>query len=52
MKWVLLEKLPRILFLDGGQLAEDAPPREFFTQPKCEEREAISGKDAVSWELA
>ena len=25
----------RILFLDQGQLAEDAPPKEFFTNPKC-----------------
>jgi arginine/lysine/histidine transport system ATP-binding protein len=25
----------RILFLDGGCLAEDAPPSQFFTQPQC-----------------
>ena len=30
------EVADRILFLDGGRLAEDAPPREFFTQPKCD----------------
>ena len=26
----------RILFLDGGKLAEDSPPREFFTHPKSD----------------
>jgi polar amino acid transport system ATP-binding protein len=26
----------RILFLDRGQLAEEAPPQEFFTNPKCD----------------
>jgi len=26
----------RILFLDGGQLAEDSPPEEFFGQPKSD----------------
>ncbi|MBD2103453.1 ATP-binding cassette domain-containing protein [Leptolyngbya sp. FACHB-261] len=26
----------RILFLDAGRLAEDAPPSEFFTHPQCE----------------
>ncbi|PPJ64057.1 amino acid ABC transporter ATP-binding protein [Cuspidothrix issatschenkoi] len=26
----------RILFLDGGKLAEDAPPMEFFSSPKCD----------------
>lgn len=26
----------RILFLDGGRLAEDAPPSEFFTHPKSD----------------
>lgn len=26
----------RILFLDRGQLAEDAPPQEFFTNPQCD----------------
>jgi polar amino acid transport system ATP-binding protein len=26
----------RILFLDGGKLAEDAPPIEFFSSPKCD----------------
>jgi arginine/lysine/histidine transport system ATP-binding protein len=26
----------RILFLDQGQLAEDSPPREFFSNPKCD----------------
>lgn len=30
------EVADRILFLDGGRLAEDAPPREFFTHPKCD----------------
>ncbi len=30
------EVADRILFLDGGRLAEDAPPDEFFTNPKCE----------------
>jgi polar amino acid transport system ATP-binding protein len=28
------EVADRILFLDGGRLVEDAPPAEFFTQPK------------------
>ena len=26
----------RILFLDGGKVAEDVPPQEFFTNPKCD----------------
>ena len=26
----------RILFLDGGKVAEDAPPQEFFSNPKCD----------------
>jgi polar amino acid transport system ATP-binding protein len=26
----------RILFLDRGQLAEEAPPQEFFTNPQCD----------------
>lgn len=30
------EVADRILFLDQGQLAEDAPPKEFFSNPKCE----------------
>jgi polar amino acid transport system ATP-binding protein len=30
------EVADRILFLDGGRLAEDSPPREFFTNPKCD----------------
>jgi polar amino acid transport system ATP-binding protein len=30
------EVADRILFLDRGQLAEDAPPREFFTNPSCD----------------
>ena len=30
------EVADRILFLDGGKLAEDAPPREFFTNPSCD----------------
>ncbi len=30
------EVADRILFLDGGRLAEDAPPREFFTNPKSD----------------
>ena len=29
------EVADRILFLDGGCLAEDSPPREFFTNPQC-----------------
>ncbi|GLH65037.1 amino acid ABC transporter ATP-binding protein [Parageobacillus sp. G301] len=28
------EVADRVLFLDGGQLIEDAPPQEFFTSPK------------------
>lgn len=28
------EVADRVLFLDGGQLVEDAPPQEFFTSPK------------------
>ncbi|XJZ26148.1 amino acid ABC transporter ATP-binding protein [Bacillota bacterium Lsc_1132] len=28
------EVADRVLFLDGGMLVEDAPPSEFFTQPK------------------
>lgn len=30
------EVADRILFLDKGRLAEDAPPKEFFTNPKCD----------------
>lgn len=26
----------RILFLDGGKVAEDEPPQEFFSNPKCD----------------
>jgi polar amino acid transport system ATP-binding protein len=26
----------RILFLDGGKVAEDVPPQEFFANPKCD----------------
>lgn len=26
----------RILFLDQGRLAEDSPPKDFFTHPKCD----------------
>jgi polar amino acid transport system ATP-binding protein len=26
----------RIFFLDGGTLAEDAAPDDFFSQPKCD----------------
>ncbi|MEG4289758.1 amino acid ABC transporter ATP-binding protein [Microcoleus sp. C2C3] len=26
----------RILFLDGGKVAEDVPPQEFFSNPKCD----------------
>lgn len=26
----------RICFLDGGKIAEDAPPREFFSRPKSD----------------
>ncbi|MEG3990407.1 amino acid ABC transporter ATP-binding protein [Microcoleus sp. S28C3] len=26
----------RILFLDGGKVAEDVPPQEFFNNPKCD----------------
>lgn len=30
------EVADRILFLDQGKLAEDAPPSEFFTNPQCD----------------
>ncbi|TPG92080.1 amino acid ABC transporter ATP-binding protein [Brevibacillus laterosporus] len=30
------EVADRVLFLDGGLLVEDAPPKEFFTQPTSE----------------
>jgi polar amino acid transport system ATP-binding protein len=30
------EVADRVLFLDGGVLAEDSPPDEFFTQPKSQ----------------
>jgi polar amino acid transport system ATP-binding protein len=26
----------RILFLDGGKVAEDVPPQEFFSNPRCD----------------
>ncbi|MGL5878667.1 MAG: amino acid ABC transporter ATP-binding protein [Xenococcaceae cyanobacterium] len=30
------EVADRILFLDGGRLAEDASPQQFFTNPQCD----------------
>lgn len=30
------EVADRILFLDGGKVAEDVPPQEFFSNPKCD----------------
>ena len=30
------EVADRILFLDGGALAEDSPPKEFFSKPKSD----------------
>ncbi|URD49231.1 amino acid ABC transporter ATP-binding protein [Chroococcidiopsis sp. CCNUC1] len=30
------EVADRILFLDGGRLAEDASPQQFFTHPQCD----------------
>ena len=30
------EVADRILFLDGGNLVEDAPPSEFFSSPKSQ----------------
>ncbi|MGL5925351.1 amino acid ABC transporter ATP-binding protein [Chroococcidiopsis sp.] len=30
------EVADRILFLDGGRLAEDASPQQFFTKPQCD----------------
>ncbi|MBS3027967.1 MAG: amino acid ABC transporter ATP-binding protein [Dolichospermum sp. DET50] len=30
------EVADRIIFLDGGKLAEDAPPAEFFSSPQCD----------------
>ena len=30
------EVAPRILILDGGKVAEDVPPQEFFSNPKCD----------------
>jgi polar amino acid transport system ATP-binding protein len=30
------EVADRILFLDGGKLAEDSPPSKFFTNPDCD----------------
>lgn len=30
------EVADRILFLDGGKLAEDSPPEQFFSNPKCD----------------
>lgn len=32
------EVVDRILFLDQGKLAEDAPPSKFFRNPKCAQR--------------
>jgi polar amino acid transport system ATP-binding protein len=29
------EVADRILFLDGGRLAEDSPPSDFFGNPQC-----------------
>ena len=28
------EVATRVLFMDGGQIAEDAPPKQFFASPK------------------
>lgn len=30
------EVADRVLFLDGGALAEDSPPSDFFSSPKCD----------------
>ena len=30
------EVADRILFLDGGKVAEDVPPQKFFSNPKCD----------------
>ena len=30
------EVASRIIFLDNGRLAEDAPPLDFFNHPKCD----------------
>ncbi|PWK11285.1 amino acid ABC transporter ATP-binding protein [Tumebacillus permanentifrigoris] len=38
------EVADRILFLDGGRLVEDAPPAEFFTQPKSERAQTFLDK--------
>jgi general L-amino acid transport system ATP-binding protein len=34
----------RILFMDRGEIVEEAPPEEFFTAPKCERARAFLGQ--------
>src|SRR6476661_1985690 len=38
----------RILFLDAGKVAEDVPPQEFFSNPKCERAQQFLEK-MLSW---
>jgi arginine/lysine/histidine transport system ATP-binding protein len=37
----------RILFMDGGVIAEDAPPAEFFTMPKTQRARAFLDKEGA-----
>ena len=34
----------RVMFMDGGNFIEEAPPEEFFTNPKNERLKAFLGK--------
>jgi ABC-type polar amino acid transport system ATPase subunit len=34
----------RILFMDHGEIVEEAPPEQFFTAPKCERARAFLGQ--------
>ena len=41
------EVADRVLFLDGGVLVEDAPPQEFFTNPKSQTGTRFLAKNAL-----
>ena len=48
MKWDFAREVAdRVLFLDDGQLVEDAPPAEFFSSPKSKRAQDFLEKDFV-----
>ena len=38
------EVADRVMFLDGGDFVEEAPPEEFFTNPKSERLRSFLSK--------